>query len=266
MDVLAQYAPAQLAAIALALLLNGMSKGGFPAGTLAIPILVLFWPDEANAARSAVGFMLPMLCIMDIVAVTIYRKNIQWNRIGRVLPGALAGVIIASIFFVSEQNAIIAISDKSLKVAIGVVGLLFVGYAAFKKWILAHLSSTTQPHWAASTGFGMIAGITSTLAHAAGPLMQMYLLPQKLPKLQFAATTAAFFFILNLIKMVPFALLGRIQADNLMLGSVMLPVIPLGVFLGYLLVRITKQRHYTALIYTVLGVTSITLIVKGLCG
>jgi uncharacterized membrane protein YfcA len=266
MDVLSQYAPAQLAAIALALLLKGMSKGGFPAGAVTIPLLILVWPDEANAARSAVGFMLPMLCMMDIVAVGMYRNNIQWKRVWNVIPGALLGVILASIFFVSEQDAIIAISDRALKVAIGLVGLLFVAYTAFKRWILAHLHPTTQPHWAASTGFGIIAGLTSSLAHAAGPLMQMYLLPQRLPKFQFAATTAAFFFVLNLIKMVPFALLGRIQTDNLILGGIMLPVIPLGVYLGYLMVRITKQHHYTGFIYAALVATSIVLIFKGLHG
>ena len=106
--------------------------------------------------------------------------------------------------------------------------------------------------------------MTSTLAHAAGPVMQMYLLPQQLEKKKFAGTNCAFFWMLNLIKLIPFVMLGRIQPDNLKLGGVLLPVIPLGVALGWWLTHKTKQKHYTALIYTALLVTSITLIVKAL--
>ncbi|MBT3194474.1 MAG: sulfite exporter TauE/SafE family protein [Verrucomicrobia bacterium] len=259
-----QHTPTELAAIALSLLLLGMSKGGFPVGAIALPLLVLVWPSQAGAAREAVGFLLPLLCLMDVIAILIYRRSIEWKRLRHVLPGAVAGVALASALFVSEHHALIAVSDRILKIAIGVVGLLFVAYFATRKWILAQLDDAAKPGWTIGSSFGVIAGITSSLAHAAGPLMQMYLLPQHLPKIRFAATMAGFFFVLNLVKMVPFALLGRIQTDSLMLGAMMLPVIPTGVVLGHLLVRITRQRHYVGFIYTVLFVTSIALIVKAL--
>jgi uncharacterized membrane protein YfcA len=264
MEFLAQYSPIELVAIGLSLLLLGMNKGGFPVGSIAIPLLVLVWPSQSNAARGAVGFMLPMLCLMDIVAVTLYRKEIEWKELLPILPGSLFGVAIASALFVSEHNALIAVSDKVLKTAIGILGLIFVGYFAARKWIFAQLHHASKPNWTVGTGYGIVAGITSTLAHAAVPVMQMYLLPQHLPKLRFAATMAAYFFVLNLMKMIPFTLLGRIQADNLMLGIVMLPVIPMGVLLGHALVKVTKQQHYVGFIYTVLLVTSVMLIVKAL--
>ncbi len=264
MEILAQYTPGEIAAIALSLLLLGMSKGGFPVGSIALPLLVLAWPSQANAARGAVGFMLPMLCLMDVVAVVIYRRHIEWKRILRTIPGAFIGVLIASALFISESNALIAISDKILKLSIGLVGLLFVLYFMGRKWILARLDDAMTPGWTTGSSFGVIAGITSSLAHAAGPLMQMYLLPQHLPKMRFAATMAGFFFILNLTKMVPFALLGRIQIENLVLGTMMLPIIPIGVILGYLLVRVTRQRYYVGIIYAILFATSIILIVKAL--
>jgi len=70
--------------------------------------------------------------------------------------------------------------------------------------------------------------------------------------------------MLNLIKLIPFTLLGRIQADNLKLGAVLLPVIPVGVALGWWLTHKTEQKHYTILIYAVLLITSVTLILKAL--
>jgi uncharacterized membrane protein YfcA len=264
MDFLAQYNPTELAAVGLSLLLLGMNKGGFPVGSIAIPLLVLVWPSQSDAARGAVGFMLPMLCLMDIVAVTLYRKEIEWKELLHILPGSLIGVAIASALFVSEHNALIAVSDKVLKIAIGVLGLLFVGYFAARKWIFSQLHHAAKPNWTAGTSYGIVAGITSTLAHAAVPVMQMYLLPQHLPKMRFAATMAAYFFVLNLVKMVPFTLMGRIQPDNLMLGVVMLPVIPVGVLLGHALVKVTKQKHYVGFIYTVLFITSVILIIKAM--
>jgi uncharacterized membrane protein YfcA len=170
---------------------------------------------------------------------------------------------VASFLFVSDESAMIAVSDRALKMLIGALGILFVVYFAAKKWILQHIHAT-EPTWGKSSMFGLGAGITSTLAHAAGPVMQMYLLPQRLEKKKFAATSCAFFWMLNLIKLLPFAMLGRIQPENLKLGGVLLPVIPLGVALGWWLTHKTEQKHYTLLIYAVLFITSVTLILKAL--
>ena len=261
MEFLAQYNLPELFWIGLSLLLLGMGKGGFPVGVIALPILILVWPVQAQSARAAVGFMLPMLCLMDLVALTFYWRHVQWKRLRFLMPATIFGVVLASFLFVSDEGALIAVSDQVLKLLIGVLGLLFVMYFAAKKWILRHIHAS-QPDWTKGSVFGFAAGMTSTLAHAAGPVMQMYLLPQQLEKKKFAATTCAFFWMLNLIKLIPFFLLGRIQPDNLKLGGLLLPVIPLGVALGWWLTHKTEQKHYTALIYTVLFVTSVTLIIK----
>ena len=262
MEFLSHYAVLDLFWIGLSLFLIGMSKGGFPVGNIALPILILVWPAQAQAARAAVGFMLPMLCLMDIVALAFYWRHVQWGRLIYLLPATLLGVVVASYLFVSD-SAMVAVSDRALKILIGLLGIVFVVYFAAKKWILRHIHAS-QPNWSKGSVFGFAAGITSTLAHAAGPVMQMYLLPQQLEKKRFAGTSCAFFWLLNLVKLVPFALLGRIQPENLKLGGVLLPVIPLGVALGWWLTHKTEQRHYTALIYAVLLVTSVTLILKAL--
>ncbi|MEE9369039.1 MAG: sulfite exporter TauE/SafE family protein [Pontiella sp.] len=263
MDIFSQYAVLDLFWIGLSLFLIGMSKGGFPVGAIALPILILVWPAQAQAARAAVGFMLPMLCLMDIVALLFYWRHVQWGRIVYLLPAMFAGVLVASYLFVSDESALIAVSDRALKIMIGTLGILFVVYFAAKKWILRHIHAS-EPNWTKGSVFGFSAGITSTLAHAAGPVMQMYLLPQQLEKKKFAGTSCAFFWLMNLIKLVPFTMLGRIQPDNLKLGAVLLPVIPVGVALGWWLTHKTEQKHYTILIYAVLLLTSIALILKAL--
>jgi uncharacterized membrane protein YfcA len=263
MEFLSNYAALDLFWIGLSLFMIGMSKGGFPVGSIALPVLILVWPAQAQAARSAVGFMLPMLCLMDIVALCFYWRHVQWGRLVYLMPATVFGVIVASMLFVSDESAMIAVSDRALKILIGLLGIVFVIYFAAKKWILNHIHAS-EPTWGKGCLFGVGAGVTSTLAHAAGPVMQMYLLPQQLEKKKFAGTSCAFFWMLNLIKLIPFYMLGRIEAENLKLGGVLLPVIPLGVAFGWWLTHKTQQRHYNFLIYAVLLITSITLIVKAL--
>ena len=263
MEFLSHYAVLDLFLIGLSLFLIGMSKGGFPVGAIALPVLILVWPAQAEAARAAVGFMLPLLCVMDLIALSFYWRKVEWRRLVFLMPATLAGVVVASFLFVSSESALIAVSDRVLKVLIGGIGILFVVYFAVKKWIFRHLHAE-EPSWATGSVFGFAAGITSTLAHAAGPVVKMYLLPQHLEKKTFAGTSCAFFWMLNLIKLLPFAMLGRIQPEGLKLGAVLLPVIPLGVAFGWWLTHKTQQKHYTALIYAMLLITSVTLILKAL--
>jgi uncharacterized protein len=257
------YAVGDLLWVGFGIFLLGMSKGGFPIGSVALPLLILIWPDQTAAARQAVAFMLPLLCAMDVVALILYRRHVDWSRLRPLAVGALLGVALGSVLFVSDEKALLALSERALKLTIGGIGLLFVGYQGARRWILRHLE-TAHPGRLASAAFGVAAGVTSTLAHAAGPVMQMYLLPQHLPKIRFAATTVAFFFVLNLVKVVPFALAGRFETGGLLIGLTMLPIIPLGVAAGFGLVRVTRQQHYTALIYLALAVASAGLIVKAL--
>ena len=262
MEFISQFAGSDMFWIGLSLFLIGMGKGGFPVGAVALPLLILAWPAQAQAARQAVGFMLPMLCLMDAVAMAFYRRHVLWGRLIFLMPATLLGVAVASFLFVSNE-AVVAVSDRMLKILIGSLGILFVAYFVSKKWILGRIHATV-PDWSRGSVFGFAAGITSTMAHSAGPVIQMYLLPQQLDKKKFAGTSCAFFWMLNLIKLLPFSLMGRIEADNLKLGFVLLPVIPLGVAFGWWLTHLTQQKHYMLLIYVVLLITSVTLIVKSL--
>ena len=64
--------------VGVCLLLLGMSKGGFPVGSIALPLLVLIWPHGKEPAKAAVAFLLPVLCCMDIFAMMFYWRRIRW--------------------------------------------------------------------------------------------------------------------------------------------------------------------------------------------
>jgi uncharacterized membrane protein YfcA len=65
--------------------------------------------------------------------------------------------------------------------AIGLLALSFVVFQVFRAIILGMVEKR-RPHAAEGILMGSIAGFTSTLAHAGGPPVIMYLLPQKLPR------------------------------------------------------------------------------------
>lgn len=248
--------------ITLVILIMGMSKGGLPISGVTLPLLVLLWPEQGQAARSAVSFMLPLLCIMDFVGVFLYRGNPDWSHIKKLLPPTILGILVASLFFVSDKG--ISFSDKSLKLVIGVLGLVFTSWQLWgKKLAGSYLYSHTDNKYRPAI-YGFSSGLVSTIAHAAGPVMQMYFLPTGLAKTQFAATTVYYFLFLNAIKLIPFGLLGRFTREQLTADLWMVPIIPVGVFAGYTIVRLMKERHYTYFIYITLSLTSALLIYRAL--
>ena len=243
-------------------LMMGMSRGGLPIAGVTLPLLIIVWPEQGQAARSAVAFMLPLMCFMDVLGIVLYRGKPDWSHLRKLLPATIVGVFVASLLFVAEGG--ISFSDRTLKLVIGILGLLFtvwqiwgIGYFKSRQW-----SSDSFPMRPSLYGFS--AGITSTIAHAAGPVMQMYFLPAGLTKTRFAATSVYFFFFLNAIKLLPFALLGRFSRDQLIASVWILPVIPIGVLLGYLTVRLMREHYYIRFIYLSLFSTSILLIYRAI--
>ncbi|MCK5516340.1 MAG: sulfite exporter TauE/SafE family protein [Desulfobulbaceae bacterium] len=248
--------------ICLAILITGMPRGGLPISGVALPLLVLLWPEQGQAARSAVSFMLPLLCVMDIVGVILYRGKPDWNHIKKLLPPTIVGVIVASLLFVSDSG--ISFSDRTLKLAIGLLGLVFTAWHLWGKILRKALDNYVDNNRIRPVIYGFSGGFTSTIAHAAGPVMQMYFLPTSLTKTQFAATTVYFFLFLNAIKLIPFALLGRFQREQLIANLWMLPIIPIGVLIGYAVVRTMHERYYRPLIYLALSLTSGLLVYNAL--
>ena len=77
-------------------------------------------------------------------------------------------------------------------------------------------------------------GLTSTIAHAGGPPLIVYLLPQQLDKAVLVGTTVIFFAVINVVKLVPYAWLGLFDARNLATSLVLAPLAPVGIGLGVL--------------------------------
>jgi len=110
-----------------------------------------------------------------------------------------------------------------------------------------------RPVWWQATGVGSVAGFTSTLAHAAGPVTTMYMLPQRLSKEQYVATTVLYYWIGNQLKLPVYVAMNMVNRKSLLVGLVLLPAVPVGAWLGKYLAKRISQKVFTAIVYTLLA-------------
>jgi uncharacterized membrane protein YfcA len=217
-------------------------------------------------ATLALGLMLPILIAADYVAVVSWWRTWRIRTVAVLLPGVLVGTAMAwgTVHLVQRfgGDGGQALSEAYLKIGIGGIALAFVALQLVR--LFAGRPITFRPVlWQASMA-GTVAGFTSTLGHAAGPVAAMYLLPQRMPKGRFVATTALLFWCINQIK-VPFYLqLGWINSTSLWAGTLLLPAIVVGAALGIFLHRRVGARQFTGIVYTLLAIAGGHLIYKGI--
>jgi uncharacterized membrane protein YfcA len=61
----------------------------------------------------------------------------------------------------------------------------------------------------------------------------MYLLRRELDKTAFVATTAVFFAVTNYVKLVPYAWLGQLDANNFKTSLALMILAPISILLGF---------------------------------
>ena len=118
-----------------------------------------------------------------------------------------------------------------------------VALQAFRSW-----KPEAVGRLAASRAFGTTAGVTggvtTMLANAAGPVIQLYLLSRRLPKMELIGIGARFFLLVNLLKVPLTRQLELITADSLMENAKCLPALFCGVFAGKWLIQRVSQRVF----------------------
>ncbi len=239
-----------LAAVATALLI-GVSKAGFGGGpgVIATPLLALVMPVPEAAA-----LLLPILLLADVFTVRHYYDLVDRPSLRALLPGALLGIALGALFFRQFSD-----QERVLKLGIGVIALAFVLYQAVRSQLL-QMVEQKRPSPTAGHILGTTSGFVSTLAHVGGPPIVMYMLPQKLPRNLFVGTTAVFFFIVNLVKLIPYAWLGLLVVGNLVVTVLLLPALFIGTKLGVWLNQRFSETWFNRVVYGILLVVGIQLI------
>jgi uncharacterized protein len=232
-----------------AVLLLGVSKSGFGAGfgSLAVPVMAL-----AVSVPQAAAILMPVLLLMDLLGVAVFRKNFNLPLLKFLLPFGLLGTVIGALLFRALDARLVA----------GIVGVLTLLFLAQRLLFQPRPDSPPPPKWLGAL-LTVTSGFTSFVAHAGGPPLTAYVIPLRLNPVNFAATMAFFFFVINLAKWIPYGLLGLLDLRNMATSLMLVPLVPLGVWIGVRMARRISPRLFYRLLYLGMSLTGCKLVWNG---
>ena len=236
--------------VGLCAVLTGLSKTGIPGlGILMAPLMAMAFPEHT---RESTGILLGMLILGDLFAAGYYRQHAEWKHVLRLLPPAFAGIV-------AGWQAMGFVTDAQLQ---RIMGIIVLGMLAINYW-RTRVRGEDAPipgQWWFAALMGFIAGVTTMMANAAGPVMIIYLIAMRLPKFAFIGTSAWFFFVVNWMK-VPFsANLDLITGESIKLDLMMLPLIALGAMAGIVFLRRIPQKVFNSLVQILAAAAAIKLL------
>ncbi|HEV7357577.1 MAG TPA: sulfite exporter TauE/SafE family protein [Steroidobacteraceae bacterium] len=235
---------------ALGAFMVGVSKAGITG--LSILSIALFNHVFASS-KQASGLVLPLLIFGDFVAVFSYRKHTQWHYLWRLFPWTAAGVVLG--YFTLGR-----ISDHTARVMIGWIIVSLAALSFWRRQTSAPNDEAAIFHWSVGAVIGVTAGFITLVANAAGPLMAIYLVAMRLPKMEYVGTAAVFFMLLNLFK-VPFMVdLGLITVQSFSFNLALAPAVLLGALAGRWLLKRVNQNLFEQLVLLLSAIGGILLI------
>ncbi|MCC9656808.1 sulfite exporter TauE/SafE family protein [Rhodopirellula halodulae] len=220
----------------------GFSKSGFPG--ISMLHVVLF--AMVFGALPSTGVLLPMLVVGDLCAIGFFGRKADWSHVRKLLPPTLIGIVVG--WAMMDR-----LDPDNFKLLVGGIILALT---------ILQAARLLRPHWFEkfphqlwfSIFLGLLAGLTTMLANAAGPVVALYLLAVSLPKWELIGTSAWLFLVLNILKLPLSYHLGLITPDTLLVGAVLAPMIPLGILGGRWLVTRVSQKWFNTIL---LGFTAI---------
>lgn len=223
-------------------LLAGIMRAGFGGGVgvVAAPVLALVIP-----AKQALGVILPLTLTADVLSARYYWGQWEPPVVRAILPGCIVGIGAGALLLdVIPED----VFSRLLGGMACVHALLQVSGGRVLRW----LQTTSK-----SGGLiaGALTGLVSTLFHAGGVVMMLYLGPLGLTGRRFVATVFLIGVALNLVKIGPYLGLGLIDTDSLAISLKMLPALAigalLGLFLNHRLPKIWFNRFILVIVATV---------------
>ena len=231
-----------------AVIFLGLAKGGFSGvGTAATPLLALYLPPLEAAA-----LLLPILLSQDVISVYVFRREWDAWNLKVMLPGAALGMAAGWLFAAH-------VSDDVIRILVGVIALAFVANAWLRTGHTSHVSTV-----ASGVFWGAISGFTSFASQGGGPPYQVHMLPQRLPKMVFVGTTTIFFAAVNVMKIVPYFMLGQFSAKNFSTSLALLPIAVLANTTGIWLIRRVPTAIFYRITYILLFLLGLLLLWQGL--
>lgn len=247
----------QWAVLALAAVVIGVAKGGFGGSIAILAVPLTAW---ALPADRAVGVMLPVLMFADVLAGLRHFKARDRRVMPALVVGAVAGIAAgAGLVLVLRE---VADLGRSLSLIVGLICLVMVVVQAARVMRGARTAAAAGVASGVASGVegargsalvgggvGVLTGLTSTLAHAAGPVAGLYLLQRGLSKAAYAGTMVSLFFVVNWLKVPAYLGLGLITWETLAVSGVMAIAVPAGIGLGIWLHGRVPERPFMLIVY-----------------
>ncbi|MDD5291228.1 MAG: sulfite exporter TauE/SafE family protein [Patescibacteria group bacterium] len=235
----------------LAVVLIGFSKAGFGGGpgVLATPILA-----AVCGPTKAIAIMLPIMIFCDLCCVFIFRKGRVWKKVFNLLGGFFVGLLIAT-FFLKELPG----QEVWLKKAIGSLAIVF-GASYFFLFKDNRIEKYVPQKTWFGLALGVLAGIVSTLAHAAGPLTTMYFLSQGQRKENFMGSIVVYAFIGNCLKLPSYFFSGILTRETLSFSLPLLLAAVFGIGLGWYLNRRLSDMKFKGAVNGILVAIGLYLV------
>ena len=240
--------PVSLILIFCSLLSIGLAKGGLAGvGMIAMPLMAMVFPPvEAGA------ILMPLLIVQDALSVWAFRHS--WNKtiIMWMMPGAIIGGAAAAGFAYLMPTAVI----------VALLGLISIIFGLWRLWLSYHKlpDKPLSPHEWPGTLFGFLSGFTSQIAHAGAPPFQMWVVPKRLPHVEFVGTSAVLFALVNWVKVPAFISLSAFTRESLIFALLFLPLTTAFTFCGIWLVKRIKGDLFYTFVNVMLVAVGIKLV------
>lgn len=242
--------------VAAAVLIQGISKSGFAggAGILSLPLMMLVMPVNKVTAT-----LLPILILCDLNAIYTHRSNKVWGPIMEVYLPAIGGIFLGALVWWYVGREGVEKFEDPIKRFVGVIAIVFALYIIAKessmRWIEQH-----RPGMKSAIVAGVAAGFTSTMAHAAGPIVSLFLFSKGLGKSLFVGTVAWTFTLINLTKLPFYLAVGLVDYSVLRFDLFLIPLVPMGSYLGKWMHHRVSERWFNRIILVLTFVAGIQLL------
>ena len=210
----------------------GLAKAGF-SGISMISVVLL---ADIYGAKASVGLALPLLIAADMMAYPAFLRHGSWKPVWKLLPATLVGLLLGW-WLLGEINDIVA------RRVIGGCVLFMVAIQAFRKWKPVFFDKLADSH-GFGLGAGAMGGFSTMLANAAGPVIQLYFLTRRIPKMEMIGIGARFFLLVNIIKVPLNARLSLITEESLWENAKLLPGVVVGIIIGRWLIGRVPQAAF----------------------
>jgi len=242
--------------VSVAIIIQGISKSGFAggAGILSLPLMMLVMPPNLVSAT-----LLPLLILCDLNAIYHHYNNKAWRKVLEIYLPTIPGIVLGAWVWWKIGKDGLEPYELALKRFVGIIAILFSLYIVGKEVALSFVSQY-KPGWKTAIPAGIAAGFCSTIAHAAGPIVGLYLFAQGLGKTLFVGTTAWVFTLINLTKLPFYFGVGLVRSDVLLFDVLLVPLVPIVSFLGKWLHERVSERLFNWVIFVLTMVAGIQLL------